>query len=544
MNLARNTGPVRGWRIWFFALALSGFCLFAQVSQEDERLSRVRVTTPDSRVLADELEARGFDVLEGGVLQGSLDVVVNAREWRELTALGLDPVLVERGRPLNEILSERSARGVIPTGYLDLAQLNAAMNAIAGNFPGIAEVVDITDRYGAPSTEEDRHIFAMKISDNVADDEDEPSLLVVSCHHSREIVTPVIAMNAIEQFTSLYGADPQITDLVNKYEIWIAPVWNPDGYNWVFTGDNLWRKNRHVFVDGTGVDLNRNYPMGWDSGCSGSTVVSSQTYKGPSAGSEAETQTLMAFSMDRHFTKVIDYHSSGQEVLWSYVCTPHPFSTFFQQVAIALSSASGYGGSNRTASSEGEHYQWQINQNTSLSFLIETHTTFQPTFARAEAEAQVVWPGILWMLEAPINLTGLITDSATGDPVSASVTLTGVNFPAGDLIENETRFGRYHVFMPTGQYDVSFSADGYLTQNHVVDIDESTEMTLDIALAPETVCRGDLNGDLSITMIDLARVVNALGQMGVPEDINNDGVVDGLDILALLPGWGACLPLP
>ena len=36
--------------------------------------------------------------------------------------------------------------------------------------------------------------------------------------------------------------------MVDGNEIWIAPVWNPDGYEYVFTTqDNLWRKNRRVF---------------------------------------------------------------------------------------------------------------------------------------------------------------------------------------------------------------------------------------------------------------------------------------------------------
>ena len=40
-------------------------------------------------------------------------------------------------------------------------------------------------------------------------------------------------------------------------------MWNPDGYNHVFTVDNNWRKNRRVLPGGIGVDQNRNYPQGW-----------------------------------------------------------------------------------------------------------------------------------------------------------------------------------------------------------------------------------------------------------------------------------------
>src|SRR4029450_5810092 len=147
-----------------------------------------------------------------------------------------------------------------------------------------------------PATVEGRHLYALKISDNVAQDEDEPAMLIVSTHHAREISPPVIALMAADRLTSQYGSDAQITSAVNGHEIWIAPVWNPDGYNYVFTTDNMWRKNRRVLSGGVGVDINRNYPQGWSGPCPGSTSVTNETYKGPSAASEAERQTMMTWS--------------------------------------------------------------------------------------------------------------------------------------------------------------------------------------------------------------------------------------------------------
>lgn len=48
----------------------------------------------------------------------------------------------------------------------------------------------------------------------------------------------------------------------------------------------MWRKNRRRNTDNSyGVDLNRNYPAGWGWACSGSTVPSSETYRGPSSAS-------------------------------------------------------------------------------------------------------------------------------------------------------------------------------------------------------------------------------------------------------------------
>src|SRR5213078_5320288 len=222
---------------------------------------------------------------------------------------------------------ERAAAVAVPATYRDLDAIVNRMYEIAAANPAIAQVVDVTATYGTPPTFEGRHLFALKISDNVAVDEDEPAVLIVSTHHAREIVAPVIALDAAERLTSGYRIDPRVTAAVDDHEIWIAPVWNPDGYNYVFTVDNLWRKNRRIFPTGVGVDQNRNYPLGWGSPCPGSISVSSETYKGPAPASEAETQTMMIWSEHERFAKVIDYHSYGREVLYSYRCLGHPFTS-------------------------------------------------------------------------------------------------------------------------------------------------------------------------------------------------------------------------
>ena len=153
--------------------------------------------------------------------------------------------------------------------------------------------------------------------------------------------------------------------------------------------DNLWRKNRRVFAGGVGVDQNRNYAQGWGASCSGSTSVTSETFKGPSAASEAEAQTMMTWSRRERFAKVLDYHSTGREVLYSYLCLTHPFTSWMQQEASAISQASGYDGRTRAPSAEGEHQQWQFARMGSYAFLIETHTQFQPAYSSALSEASL-----------------------------------------------------------------------------------------------------------------------------------------------------------
>ena len=311
-------------------------------------------------------------------------------------------------------------------------------------------------------------------------------MLIAAAHHAREISTPVIALEAAARLTAGYGSDPRITAAVDGHEIWIAPVWNPDGYNYVFTTNNLWRKNRRVFANGVGVDQNRNYTQGWSASCAGSTSTGSETYKGPSAASEAETRTMTTWSETERFAKVIDYHSYGREVLYAYRCLSHPFTSWMQQQAAALSVASGYGGHTRLPSAEGEHPQWQFARLGAYAFLIETHTEFQPSYASALTEAATVWPGILSVLERPISVSGHVTDAVTGAPLAARIDLPGVAFANGETNSSGGAFGAYHVFLPPGTYDVRFSSDGYAPVTSRVTVTDSSADTLDIQLTAVT----------------------------------------------------------
>jgi murein tripeptide amidase MpaA len=350
--------------------------LFA-VTASAEPLRLVRIDSENARALASELERAGYDVLGASVTESSLELVVSAAEMAVLQRQGHAPATLSFGRPFAEIQAGRQALELITPGYPTLIEIVNQMNAMAAAAPTICKMVDLTTTYNVPPTVEGRHLFAVKISDNVAQDEDEPTFLMVSGHHSREIVTPVLALYAVDRLTALYGADPAVTRIVDENEIWIAPVWNPDGYDYVFNRDNLWRKNRRVFPMGIGVDLNRNYPFGWHNPCSGSNQPSSNKYKGPEPASEAETKTMIAWSRDRHFAKVLDYHSSGREVLHGYVCWSHPLDFYLQQSAASLSMASGYGGRIRPPSADGEHFEWQLAVRGALAFLTETHIEHQ-----------------------------------------------------------------------------------------------------------------------------------------------------------------------
>jgi carboxypeptidase T len=458
-------------------------------STDDDLRYQVRIQTSNAALTSERLQTAGFDVIRVNPAGRSVDLVVTAAERDALARQGFRVTTIDRVRPLREALSAASsltmAAAAVPAGdYPDLGGIETRMQDLAAAYPSLVQFVDLTATYGTPATIQGRHLYALKISDNVALDEDEPSMLIVAAHHAREISTPIIALRAAERLASGYGTDPEITAAVDAHEVWIAPVWNPDGYNHVFTADNMWRKNRRPFSSGTGVDQNRNYPAGWGTSCNGSGTVAAEDYRGPASASEAETQTMMVWSQRERFAKVIDYHSYGREVLYSYRCLPHPFSAWMQQEAAVLSKASGYGGLTRKPSAEGEHQQWHFARMGAWAFLIETHTQFQPPYASAVAESDLVWPGILSALHRAIPLAGHVVDGVTRAPLAAKIELLNVNFTQGETNGSGGSYGAYHLFAPAGDYDVRFSAPGYLPVTVHVSLSATTGATMDVELFP------------------------------------------------------------
>jgi len=148
-----------------------------------------------------------------------------------------------------------------------------------------------------------RDLIAIKISDNPDIEEDEPGFLFVGVIHGDEPLGVRVVLHLIETLTEGYATDPEVQHWVDAYEIWIVPVINPYGY------DNIWRKNGPNTIDPntSGVDLNRNFDFRWDQ--ADVVPIDSDTYRGPYAGSEPETQAFRNFVIDQRPAFGITFHS-------------------------------------------------------------------------------------------------------------------------------------------------------------------------------------------------------------------------------------------
>jgi murein tripeptide amidase MpaA len=190
-------------------------------------------------------------------------------------------------------------------------------------------------------------IGAVRVTGNIAKqktDGKRPTTVYVAAQHAREWITPEMVRRLLDYYLSSYGTDPRITKIIDTTELWFVPVANPDGYDFTFQpGQRLWRKNlRDNNEDGLitgidGVDLNRNSATRWGYDNEGSSPnPASDTYRGPTPGSEPETQAL-----DQLFAKVtpefmINYHSAAELLLYGIgwqVATPSPDDVIYEAMA-------------------------------------------------------------------------------------------------------------------------------------------------------------------------------------------------------------------
>ncbi len=166
-------------------------------------------------------------------------------------------------------------------------------------------------------------------------------MLYGGAQHAREWITPEMVRRLMHHVLDGYGNDPEITGLLDTTELWFLPVSNPDGYDYTFTeGNRLWRKNlADNDHDGTitgvdGVDPNRNFATKWGYDNEGSSPdITSQTYRGPSAGSEPETKALDALFGRVGFEHYINYHSAAELLLYGIgwqVSTPSPDDVIYE----------------------------------------------------------------------------------------------------------------------------------------------------------------------------------------------------------------------
>jgi len=183
-------------------------------------------------------------------------------------------------------------------------------------------------------------------------------------HHANEWITTPVLMKFVENYAKAYSSGGNIrgyniTNIFNSSSIYIIPMVNPDGVDLVTRWPNytnpayqnasrlntsglplprVWKANIR------GVDLNLNYPAGWEEEKrleieQGIVSPAPRDYGGEAPLSEPETIAMYNFTRSHNFRLVIAYHTQGEVIYWDFMNLAPPES---RTIANIFSRASGY----------------------------------------------------------------------------------------------------------------------------------------------------------------------------------------------------------
>ncbi|MBN2829503.1 MAG: carboxypeptidase regulatory-like domain-containing protein [Candidatus Cloacimonetes bacterium] len=327
--------------------------------------------------------------------------------------------------------------------YYSYSEYVTFMQNTAADFPNICQLVD----FGNSTNGND--LLFMKISDNAATDEAEPEVRYMSTIHGDEVVGYDFLIRLIDYLTSEYGTNTRVTNIVNNTEIWINPLFNPDGYL------------NHERYNANGVDLNRNFP----------TPTGNQHPDGNNW--QVETQAVMNWSIGHYFTSSLMFHG-GATVMnypWDYTVTRAPDDALLQEMSLAY--AEPYTAMyNSTEFDNGitngyDWYQtlgsiqdWSYFYTNCFDITAEVYDTKWPNANLLDGLWNQNQESLLAYIEFAQNgVRGIVTDDS-GNPLEAQITVSGNS----KTVYSHAAVGDYHRILLPGTYTLTASLDGYRSQ--------------------------------------------------------------------------------
>ena len=262
------------------------------------------VTLRIPNVRAEALLAKGFDVVS--IERDAALVVVDPRERARLDLFGWrGSVVVPMGAGPERIAAREGP--TVTRVYRSYDDPRRGIRALIDSLARSNARVSV-DTLGF--SYDRRPMLAVKIGPK-GDSPARPNVLFMAAYHAREWAATEMALRLIRFLADPPPGNARVDSLLQSRDIWIVPVANPDGYEYTFTNDRLWRKTRSPQLLGAvGVDMNRNHRQSWGLDNSGSSPdPTSEIFRGPSPASEIEVRNIEAFHAAHPPVVGVSYHS-------------------------------------------------------------------------------------------------------------------------------------------------------------------------------------------------------------------------------------------
>lgn len=206
---------------------------------------------------------------------------------------------------------KKAGSGFDVSVYQTYNDTTAWVKSLPATYPGVCELLTVGTSY------EGREIVGIRVTGSKGTDSTKPGFWMDGGLHAREWITTATVSWMLDQTLSLYASgDAPTVAMVDTLDLVFVPILNPDGYEWTWTDDRMFRKTRMPNDKSpcVGTDPNRNWDFHWGE-AGQSSVKCSDSYSGASAANQPEiAQTQDYIRNDGRFKGYINFHSYSQ--LW------------------------------------------------------------------------------------------------------------------------------------------------------------------------------------------------------------------------------------
>ena len=345
----------------------------------------------------------------------------------------------------------------------------------------------------------DRKILIAHLHNGATDGK--PKFLYTSTIHGDETTGWIMMLRLIDYLLE-NPDEPEVQTVMNGLDLYIGPNANPDG---TYHGGNntvgdAKRENAN------GVDLNRNYP---------------DPHSGPHPDGkphQSETEWFMQFAQDIPFVMAANYHG-GSEVMnypWDNSYTLHADDDWWKVVCHEYADLCHDHNPNYMVLYDEDAEDGIINgalwymigggrQDFMNGYAQCREVTIECSNSKLPNGNQLpnYWTynkeGIFaYMTQCLYGIHGIVTDSITGEPLNATVTILNHD-DEYSFVESHLPVGDYHRPIKGGTYQVRYSCRGYYPKTLTLSVADGETLTQDVQL----VADGTFNPDFSANATDI-----------------------------------------